>query len=451
MRCILGGAEYVGASRFTSGNPVGLVDSISGAAGDCGLVVLCELPMMTVVRTNSTEARAASWRSEQEKCRQLMSQHYSSTQKWFVNMEMETSCPICLTDFQKETCRRISFSTCTHQFCFTCIEKFLKKNDALPFFGKCPLCRKDVSLFDARDGDSPVIPMGVSHLASHIRKYSGEDTIFAFPDEFNRTYLDGSRLLHLTLEDAGKPSIFIDDCATEGTRKPVQKYQFVSEPIPCLYLRLADDAHRFLVFSTDFTLVTRFAVISEGCVNVKNYHRTSGFPMTRQKPLVEDVAIFQPSERKLGTMLQSCFIQSNLMGLASYHFVAENDCYIHYGDVARAMFPKLDNGAPIPRKIQFRDISIEGQVFRGTIAWLLDCGTTWHGCERWRYEMQFSSDFVTITGGHVLSKLQGRNDETNMSTFGVDLHYRNYAAEMERLGNILRESVLSSFPGAIFR
>mmetsp|Transcript_20078 Transcript_20078/g.29529 ORF Transcript_20078/g.29529 Transcript_20078/m.29529 type:complete len:239 (-) Transcript_20078:60-776(-) len=135
------------------------------------------------------------------------------------------------------------------------------------------------------------------------------------------------------------------------------------------------------------------------------------------------------------------FIQSHVVGLASYHFTSPqsdsngDDClaaYISYENVACSSWPPLDDGSPVPVRVPFVNCSYDcdARIFRGKIPWLEIYDTTWMGCKEWNYEMHFDSDFVCILSGSVKSvTTEGREEE--MSKFGQSLIYVN-AAIMER-------------------
>ncbi|CAB9514460.1 expressed unknown protein [Seminavis robusta] len=156
------------------------------------------------------------------------------------------------------------------------------------------------------------------------------------------------------------------------------------------------------------------------------------------------------------------FCQGKTVGLASYHFTAtsqkeengshnngqqQHHAYISYENEKCYQWPPLDDGSPIPAQVYFHNIafeqvqqptrtapgsednsgtaeSITHVVFRGTIEWLHDYGTTWQNHKRWEYEMQFDSQFTCIVSGtvHCITESDERRE---MSTFGTSLVYIN--------------------------
>jgi RING-type zinc-finger len=171
------------------------------------------------------------------------------------------------------------------------------------------------------------------------------------------------------------------------------------------------------------------------------------------------------------------FCQGLHVGLASYHFCQienptqeqhPNYAYISYESEACQQWPPLDDGSPIPSRVPFRNIvidqvvknlstvSLEGTnvnttvevtfvVFRGTIEWLQDYGTTWQGNQRWEYEMIFDTQFTCILSGTVHSITQSGSRE-EMSQYGSALVYVNAGilSANEQLDNILTVSAANA-------
>lgn len=136
------------------------------------------------------------------------------------------------------------------------------------------------------------------------------------------------------------------------------------------------------------------------------------------------------------------FCQALKVGLASYHFLSPQDgAYISYENPLCARWPSLDDGTPVPSQVYFRNMSFDEteKIFRGTIEWQQDHGTTWQGCSKWIYEMKFDSEYTCIISGGVKSIHFGNDlDEVDMSTFGADLVYIN-AAIMEKFDSLMNE------------
>ncbi|CAK0847296.1 unnamed protein product, partial [Prorocentrum cordatum] len=92
----------------------------------------------------------------------------------------------------------------------------------------------------------------------------------------------------------------------------------------------------------------------------------------------------------------SVFVQGGGIGVASYHFDAEDDCYISY---ARAPGWKLDDGSSPPARKPWTAVQYDPQkfVFRGVVEWSPAFG----GTVRWDYRLHFAEDFSAIIGGSV--------------------------------------------------
>ena len=119
-------------------------------------------------------------------------------------------------------------------------------------------------------------------------------------------------------------------------------------------------------------------------------------------------------------------MQGNTLGLASYHFESEENCYISYSSPQCQQWPDLENGERPPAKKQFVNISVdeEQRVFKGDIVW---APTSWHGDVLWRYKMRFSEDYGTIIGGKVEAFDAVENGNIrDTHVFGVNLIYKRW-------------------------
>ena len=121
-------------------------------------------------------------------------------------------------------------------------------------------------------------------------------------------------------------------------------------------------------------------------------------------------------------LIGSIYVQDGGIGYASYHFDAENDVYISYGNAPGNWV--MDNGQHYPDRKAFIDIEfhIPDRVFQGTIDWSSPENTTAGGAETWIYEMIFSPDYETISGGYVKAFSPGGQHLTTYY-FGSDLVY----------------------------
>lgn len=130
------------------------------------------------------------------------------------------------------------------------------------------------------------------------------------------------------------------------------------------------------------------------------------------------------------TLFGNTFCQGLKVGLASYQFLDDGTAYISYEHPDCGRWPPLDDGTPVPSRVQFREPQFDAQerVFRGKIKWQEDIGTSWQGCAEWIYEMKFDVEYTCILAGRVLSLAgHGGDAPQEMSTFGLDLIYLNAA------------------------
>jgi hypothetical protein len=95
--------------------------------------------------------------------------------------------------------------------------------------------------------------------------------------------------------------------------------------------------------------------------------------------------------------VQGAFYAPMLEGIASYHFDAEDDCYISY--TKAPLDWRLDDGRAPPAKKAFANPVFDARTrtFRGQIHWDPFFG----GAARWDYEMVFAEDFTSIIGGQL--------------------------------------------------
>ena len=122
-------------------------------------------------------------------------------------------------------------------------------------------------------------------------------------------------------------------------------------------------------FGPDHPKKTQYHRLIEGV----NNNISGGFPKSSYHP---------------NTVWGNTFCQGLTVGLASYHFLADENAgvYISYEHERTAQWPPLDNGMPVPSKIWFTDITFERETrtFRGKIDWEGIHNTTWQGSRWWR-------------------------------------------------------------------
>ena len=118
-------------------------------------------------------------------------------------------------------------------------------------------------------------------------------------------------------------------------------------------------------------------------------------------------------------MIGLTYTQRGGPGVASYHFEAPSNCFISYEAAPPSW--RLDNGLRLPAHKPFENPDYDGAtlVFTGTINWR---EATFHGDSRWEYEMHFSNDLSTISGGQMRA-FDAAGDATRTYEFGRNLQY----------------------------
>ena len=114
------------------------------------------------------------------------------------------------------------------------------------------------------------------------------------------------------------------------------------------------------------------------------------------------------------------FQQQGLVGLASYHFVSPDNCYISYASAPPNW--RLADGSAPPAVKHFSSPSYDAasRTFRGTIDW---GETPFAGnAVRWEYDMRFGADLRSIVGG-VVRGFDADGTEREPIRFGSDLQY----------------------------
>lgn len=117
------------------------------------------------------------------------------------------------------------------------------------------------------------------------------------------------------------------------------------------------------------------------------------------------------------------YVQDGGVGVASYHFDAEDDVSIHYEN-----FPtcRLDDGRACPARKAFTRLRFDGarRTFFGTIDWSdPERATINRGDQRWEYEMVFSEDGETIEGGQI-TPFDASGRPRPRIRYNVDLAYQ---------------------------
>jgi len=156
------------------------------------------------------------------------------------------------------------------------------------------------------------------------------------------------------------------------------------------------------------------------------------------------------------------FCRSHKVGVASFHFVRpprndrvgeneadavaaagsdEAEVYLSYEHPDTAAWPGLDNGAPLPTRIPFRNCRFpDPHTFRGHICWLQDCGTTYRGAVRWEYEMRFDAEFLCVASGIAHQVCESEEED-----FDDDVDNVNVEEEKELAGPVMVVRELARF------
>ena len=125
----------------------------------------------------------------------------------------------------------------------------------------------------------------------------------------------------------------------------------------------------------------------------------------------------------ISTIFGQTYLQGGKVGVASYHFVSPNDCYISYEHCPATW--KHDDGSPLPQRKEFTSCSFdtETRTFRGTVEWAGDASRTINGGDaRWVYEMTFSESLNIICDG-TSTRLDVDGHERGKDSFPSDLVY----------------------------
>ena len=115
------------------------------------------------------------------------------------------------------------------------------------------------------------------------------------------------------------------------------------------------------------------------------------------------------------------YVQSGVVGLASYHFEDMGRPYVSYEEAPEGW--RMDDGTELPLKKFFDEPRWDQstRTWTGIIDW---DPKTMSGDSRWVYNMIFSDDFKTIEGGEcrAYGPPPGR-EQRNTLMFGTDLRY----------------------------
>ena len=133
-----------------------------------------------------------------------------------------------------------------------------------------------------------------------------------------------------------------------------------------------------------------------------------------------DVASGLPLHRPDVESIFGCvFLQGGARGMASYHFVSPEDCFISY-EAAPSDW-RLDDGSPPPARKPFESPTYDAatRTFRGTIDW---GDNPFGGSARWEYEMVFSESFNIIRSGEMQAYAPD-GEKADLHRFPHELRY----------------------------
>ena len=97
------------------------------------------------------------------------------------------------------------------------------------------------------------------------------------------------------------------------------------------------------------------------------------------------------------------FTKRLYIGSASYHFLSPTNSFISYRHPACRDLPSLDDGSPLPTRVDFHNIEWDQEQRRltATIEWEEDFGISWNDNVRWKLEMYFDSEYMVILKGGI--------------------------------------------------
>jgi hypothetical protein len=371
----------------------------------------------------------------------------------------EEICPICLLPQSDE--RKFCTAPCSHRFCVPDAERVLltktrlaATNDAtsadphqlIPTLGRCPICRQALNLFDLQhDENGNLYEKNTDSLSWPVygKIYSERNNSKGLRVSFEATgptlswYSDGISDEAPNVVAFQPGSHFHAQSRTFHGQIDVQQEHQGSE-----FFGGATSLTCIFQFSSDLRFIAVGALMSD-CRFVK-FLGVGGILLCSSGGHLETT--HERPAYGSDTLWGNTFCQGFKVGLASYQFLVassdDNDddasstpsttqAYISYEHPISFQWPPLDDGSPVPARVYFRDISFDEtkRIFRGSICWLQDYGTTWQGFKKWIYEMKFDSKFTFIASGSVHSILKDSEELHEMSSFGQDLIYINAAID----------------------
>jgi len=296
---------------------------------------------------------------------------------------------MCLGPFEKPV-----QAPCKHIFCHDCIIRALNMS-APTTSGPCPLCRTPVSIYslvEVESGDVLAQPACSTLWGSVFVQHGGLGFASYHFDSENDCYISYANAPHSwKLANGAKPpakkefSTFSWDAATRTFRGSI-------EWDPKFNGNFRWDYE--IVFAEDFCSVVGGHVLHDGGPETTQFlppwevsNPRGGLTYLRWTP--------PPTTIYGGVYVQGSRYHSMLEGVASYHFDAEDNCYISYSNAPGEW--RLDDQSPPPSRKPFTNCMYDpdSRKFSATIMW----NPTFQGQACWKYEMTFAEDFSRIVNG----------------------------------------------------
>ena len=103
------------------------------------------------------------------------------------------------------------------------------------------------------------------------------------------------------------------------------------------------------------------------------------------------------------TIWGNVFCKNLNIGSASYHFLSPTNAYLSYEHPACRDLPPMDDGSPLPTRVNFHDLvwDAEERKLTANIEWEQDFGISWNENVRWKMTMYFDTEFMTILKGGI--------------------------------------------------